>query len=67
MSTPHSPKQDKPQEVIDDDATYDDSEIDSALRERYQRIKTEESEIDPAELTKRLRDSAQYWDEELSE
>jgi hypothetical protein len=38
-----------------------------ALRERYQRMKAEMETADPAEMLKKLRESAAFWDEELKD
>lgn len=42
-------------------------ELDEVLRERYQQIKDEEKTADPVEQLKKLRESANFWDDEFTE
>jgi len=44
-----------------------ESDLDEELRERYQHIKDEEKTADPVEQLKKLRESADFWDDEFTE
>ncbi len=44
-----------------------ESDLDEELRERYQHIKDEEKTADTVEQLKKLRESADFWDDEFTE
>ncbi|GEM_PF-2416239 len=44
-----------------------ESDLDEELRERYQHIKDEGKAADPVEQLKKLRESADFWDDEFTE
>ncbi len=44
-----------------------ESDLDEELRERYQHIKDEGKAADTVEQLKKLRESADFWDDEFTE